>query len=324
MPATDDRAPTGRALPDLSRRSLLRGAAALGVVGTAGGFGLTACGSGDDGRASDGPGATLTPGGEGLEPSWSLVSMTDTASSVAAGSEARVAFGVAEPSGGLVVDAPAELEFRVVDDGGAEVVGGLAVARHDRGLPRAYYPVRFTPPAAGIYTAYTEVEGTEIEASFQVSDAGDIVVPQAGQAFPATTTPTGGAPGGVDPICTRDPECGLHEVDVATAVGTAPLAILVSTPAFCTAAICGPVLDVLLGAREAAPHVTFVHVEVYASAEEVGEAGPGNATLAPAVDAWKLPYEPCLFLVGSDGTLHRRLDVIFDGDELAEALADLA
>lgn len=322
MPVDDLRTPSGLVLPGFSRRSLLRGAAALGVVGTAGAWGLTACGSESDPGRSDGQ---LDPADDAAVTPWSLVAMTNTVASVAAGEASRVVFGVGESSGALVVDAPEQLTFRVVDDAGTEVVTALEVERHDQGLPRAYYPVGFTPPAAGIYTAFTEVEGTAIEASFQVSEAGAIVVPRPGQAFPAPTTPTVDAPDGVDPVCTRDPECGLHTVDVATAVGTAPLAVLVSTPAFCTAAICGPVLDVLLGARDAAPHVTFVHVEVYASADEVARVGvEGGATLAPAVDAWKLPYEPCLFLVASDGTLQRRLDVIFDGGELATALAELA
>ena len=72
---------------------------------------------------------------------------------------------------------------------------------------------------------------------------------------------------------------------VDTVLGTAPLAVLVSTPAFCQTAICGPVLDLFVAARDAHPDVTFVHVEVYQSASEVEASGP-DATLAPAVEAW--------------------------------------
>jgi len=59
-----------------------------------------------------------------------------------------------------------------------------------------------------------------------------------------------------------------------------------------------------------------------ASAEEVEQKGP-EATLSPAVEALELPFEPCLFLIAADGTLQRRLDVIFDEVELANGLAQL-
>ncbi|HMJ77940.1 MAG TPA: hypothetical protein VK507_18305, partial [Iamia sp.] len=154
------------------------------------------------------------------------------------------------------------------------------------------------------------------------SDPSSIVIPRPGQPLPPTPTPTVAEDRGVDPICTQDPPCPLHEVDLETALGAEPLAVLVSTPAFCQTAICGPVLDIFVAAQADTPDVTFVHVEVFASADEVEAEGP-EATLAPAVMAWKLPYEPCLFLVAADGTVAERLDVIYDTDELAEALARL-
>lgn len=304
----------------LSRRTLLRGAAALGLVGAAGGLGLAACGD-DDGDAG-GDGAATDPGA-GEETGPVLVSMTPPGI-LAAGEEARVVVAVGEAgTGALVTDAPEVLTFAVETADGEPVADGLEVARHADGLPRAYYPLAVTVPAAGFYRAVTEVDGTRVDAAFEVAEPDAVPIPRPGQPFPSAATPTTADPAGVDPICTREPACGLHEVDVASALGTAPLAVLVSTPAFCATAICGPVLEVLLEARETAPDVTFVHVEVYASAEEVNDQGPQGATLAPAVDGWGLPFEPCLFLVAADGTLQRRLDVVFDRAELADALAAL-
>lgn len=284
--------------------------------------GLAACGDDADDDATD-----PTDDRQGsTEPTSServLLTMTDSASTFVVGAPARLPVGVADSAGALVDDPPETLTFRIEDaETGALVEEGVEVGRRDAGLPRAYYPLAFTTPAVGFYQAITEVDGEPISAAFTVSEPDTIAVPQPGQPLPPTPTPTVDEPRGVEPICTDDPTCPLHDVDLETALGTTPLAVLVSTPAFCQTAICGPVLDLFVEARDATPDVTFVHVEVYESAEEVESEGP-QATLAPAVAAWQLPYEPCLFLVADDGTVAERLDVIYDADELAEALARL-
>ncbi len=300
----------------LSRRTVLRGAAALGVVGTVGGLGLVGCGGdGNDEGTNDGnDGATSS--------TRSLVTLLNPAASLAAGAEARLPLGLADDRAALVDDPPAELTFAIRHVDGDIVAENLPVARRAAGLPHAYYPVTFTPPAAGDYTVTATVDGESLDAAFTVSEASAIVIPQPGQPFPRVSTPTVDAPGGVDPVCTREPACPLHDADLTSVLGTAPVALLVSTPAFCQQAICGPVLDILLGAREDAPDVRFLHLEVYRTAAEVEEKGL-QAALAPAVDALQLPFEPCLFLIAADGTLARRIDVIFDEDELGEGLAAL-
>jgi hypothetical protein len=280
--------------------------------------GIAACGGdGDDDETGADTGTS-----EPTESERVLVLMADSASSLVAGEPARLPLGVGDASGALVEDAPDTLTFRIEDVDGAEVEAGIEIARRDAGLPRAFYPLAFVAPAAGFYRAVTEVDGQPVDAAFEVPDPESVVIPRPGQPLPPTPTPTVSDARGVDPICTQDPPCALHEVDLEAALGTTPLAVLVSTPAFCQTAICGPVLDLFVAAQADAPDVTFVHVEVYESAAEVEAEGP-DATLAPAVAAWQLPYEPCLFLVAADGTVAERLDVIYDADELAEALARL-
>lgn len=282
--------------------------------------GLAACGGGGD------DGSVALDGSDGAsEPDSSdrvLVLMADSASSLVVGEPGRLPLGVGDASGALVTDAPATLTFRIEDEDGAEVESGIEVARRDVGLPRAYYPLTFTTPAAGFYRAVTEVDGRPVDAAFQVAEPDTVVVPVPGQPLPPTPTPTVADARGVEPICTQEPACPLHDVDLEAVLGAEPVAVLVSTPAFCQTAICGPVLDLFVAARDDHPDVTFIHVEVYESAAEV-EADGTRAALAPALRAWNLPYEPALFLVGADGTVAERLDVIYDADELDEALTRL-
>ena len=303
----------------LSRRRVLSGSAALGALGVVGSLAFTACaGDGDDSGSGDGDGDDETTRQQRV-----LVSMIDAKSSLAAGEPARIALGVGDDRGALVRDAPPRLTFEILDADDRPVATDLVVERHDAGLPRAYFPLAFTPEAPGFYRAVTRIDGAMADAAFEVSDEAAIVIPRPGQPFPSIVTPTAANPGGVDPICTQDPPCPLHEVELTTVLGNGPVAVLVSTPAFCQTAICGPVLELLVAARGSAPDVALIHVEVFASAAEV-ETESTNATLAPAVEALQLPFEPCLFLVAADATVERRLDVIYDEVELREGLASIA
>jgi hypothetical protein len=280
--------------------------------------GLAACGGDDDEPAADDQDGTT----EASESALVLQLMADSASSLVVGEPARLPVGISDADGALVEDGPDTLTVAIEDEDGNEVASGIEVGKRDSGLTRAYYPIAFTTPAVGFYRIVSETDGQPLEAAFEVREPETLVIPRPGQPLPPTPTPTVADARGVDPIWTKEPACPLHEVDLESVLGTAPVAALVSTPAFCQTAICGPVLDLFVEAAAATPDVTFVHVEVYESAEEVEAEGP-DATLAPAVAAWQLPYEPCLFLVAADGTVAERLDVIYDADELAEALARL-
>jgi hypothetical protein len=93
------------------------------------------------------------------------------------------------------------------------------------------------------------------------------------------------------------------------------VAYLIGTPAYCQTAICGPVLDLLLTEHANRPDFTMVHAEVYTDST--------IETVAPAVTAYHMSFEPALFIADAKGTLVARLDSIYDAQELKAAL-DLA
>jgi hypothetical protein len=292
--------------PLVSRRQLLLGGSAFASAVL-----LGACG--DDGEATGGTTTTTAPGGsEGL-----ALAQFFGGPMFVAGTASRLPFGVADQDGLLPTeDTPERLTVQVIGPDGAEVGAPIDVARHAEGLPRAYFPLEVTLPDAGIYTARTSIDGTATEMSFQVDEATDVRVVQVGSAMPALETPTTADARGVDPICTADPVCTLHDVTVAAALGEGgPVALLVATPAFCQLSICGPVLDVLLDVRGDFPDVRFLHAEVYA------DPAKDLQTQAPVVEELGLHFEPCLVLVGADGTVADRIDTIYDRTELATRLA---
>jgi hypothetical protein len=158
------------------------------------------------------------------------------------------------------------------------------------------------------------VGGKTLTAPLQVVDPSAVQVPVPGRPMVRVATPTVADGRGVNPVCTRQPACPLHDVSLDAALDEhRPLAVLFSTPALCQSRLCGPVLDRLLEQRDAfGSKVRFLHVEIYTDL--------GGKTLVPAVEAYHLEGEPFLFLAGADGVVRERLDNAYDRGELRGAL----
>jgi len=291
----------------LSRRAVLAGGAGMVL--------LSACGSSGPKSAT----TSTAPAGHGNV----LVALFDGAGSLVSGRPQRITFAIANQTGALLEKSPPSIQLTVARDGGS-AIGPRTVARHNAGLPRSYYPFTFTPQAAGSYQVTAEVDGQRLTAAFTVGADEDVKIPGVGAPMPVVDTPTTSDHRGVDPICTRSPACPLHSVDLRQALAAKrPTALIIATPAYCQTAICGPVLDVVLHEYEAFPQITFIHSEVYDSAKDA-EANGANAKLAPVLQALGMTFEPCLFLIGADGRVAQRIDVIVDEVELRQRLTEFS
>jgi len=300
-------------MPSLSRRSLLAGAAGALV--------LAACGDDDDAAdtTTTGPAGT---GEDGTAPAGDLVlgEAFDRNRLLVAGIPQRAAYLLFVSSGGLVRpdEAPDTLTFEVETEDG-DPIGTADVARHGDDIDRAYYPLAMTFPAPGIHKVKTTVDGAALESLVAVNDTTTITIPQVGDPLPAPPTPTLALPLDTQTICTRDPACPFHGASLEAVVGSAPVAFIISTPAYCNTQICGPVLDLLVDAAPSQSGLTFVHLEVYPYG-----APPDAPASAIVTDAFALTYEPVLFVADATGAVTARLDNIWDGTELAAALATVA
>lgn len=249
-----------------------------------------------------------------------MVSFSDT-SALLPGSPQRVTLGLADREGVVLASPPTKdpLVF-TIESNGQRIGDPLTVPAHTEGIPRAYYPVSFTPPAAGVYSISAAVNGTPVATRLQIRT--DTSVVAVGDKMIPFDTPTVADPRGVELLCTRNPQCPLHDVTLreALAAGTR-VAFLIATPQFCQQAVCGPVLDVLLGQKDAFPTVKMLHSEVYPT---VADAQPNVLKVTDVVSAYGLTFEPALYLAGPDGTIVNRIDTIFDTVELRDALTKLA
>lgn len=284
------------------RRLLLAGAGA--VV-------LAACGNTTPAAA---PATTVAAGRTGAR---SLSLLRVFAPEQPAGSPLRLPLAFADSDGVPTAEVPDTIAVRAVAPSG--VAGDpVVVDRHGVGIPTPYFPYEHTFDEVGTWGLVIDVGGDETETALTVRAAHELpAVPGPGDRLPVIPTLTVAVPLGIDPICTANPRCPLHDVSLDDALARAlPVVLLVSTPAFCQTAICGPVLDLVVERHGTlAEQTTFIHAEVYTD-------GQARQT-APVVDVLGLRHEPSLFTARADGTVVSRLDYTFDATELDAAVGAL-
>jgi hypothetical protein len=189
---------------------------------------------------------------------------------------------------------------------------------HEAGLParRGVYVADVVFDREGIWQGVCERDGENLPFAIQVKAEAD--APTIGVAAPTAVSPTVANPLDVDPICTRDPLCPLHDQSLDSVIGKGrPVAVLFATPARCTTQYCGPVLDSLLPLVDTyRDRVDIVHVDIYKNLRTI--------ETSPTVTAWALPSEPWLFGVDGTGVITARLDGAFGQDEMRTVLESLA
>lgn len=288
---------------DPTRRRLL--------LAGAGGLALAACGGGGGSTAVSSSTTSTTAAARAL----SLIRVFSPEQPAGVPLRLPLAFADAErvPTGNV----PPRIEVTAVSPSGISL-DAVVVDRHGEGIPSPYFPYEQTLDEPGTWELVIEVGPARTSTQITVRPPQELpVVPGPGDSLPSIPTPTTADALGIDPICTDTPPCPLHEVSLDEALTRdLPVVLLVSTPAFCQTAICGPVLDLLVE-RQAplADRATLIHAEVYTddTAKET----------SPTVNALGLRYEPSLFVADADGTVRSRLDYTFDATELDASLAHI-
>lgn len=185
-----------------------------------------------------------------------------------------------------------------------------------RGLYRAV--VDF--PAPGAWSVTVEAEGYAPTEPTLVMVSEDTAMPQVGDPAPPVATRT--ATADFSEISTDpSPEPAFYSLSLDEALtDERPTVVIFATPAFCTSATCGPVLESAKQVAQDHPAVDFVHVEIY---ENLDAESFEDLVTVEAVDAWELPSEPWVFVTDADGTVTARFEGTVAPAELEAALAAL-
>jgi len=296
----------------ISRRTFITGS--LGVIGATSTVGVSSLLAGCSGEST----ATTSESGAALG-DFQLVQRFPQ---VLVPGNVRLPISLANQAGLLTtesgVDLPATLTAQLINADTQEVVAeSLSADRHDTGLTIPYWPFRVDIDKPGIYTLI--VDGGPAEgAAIQVLNATEVLIPLVGSQLPGFDTPTVDDHRGVEPVCTRTPEpCEFHNITLNEALALKkPIAYLVGTPAHCSTGTCAPALEALITVRKSiGDAMTFLHAEIYTDDKAT--------TVAPAVVALKMEYEPTIYITDASGKIIERFDAVFDADEINAAIAAL-
>lgn len=294
----------------LDRRTFLLGAASIGV--------LASCASDStstDGDTNTDAGTADTDAGAGegtASGDQGFLLIQRFPSDVFVAGEVRLPFSLSDERATFVTDGPATLAAQIFDAEQNPVGARVEATRRDV-TPAPYYAFRTQIDTPGIYSIVVE-GGPPEGANFQVFEPTAVGIPKPGELLPGFETPTVDRAAGVDPICTRDPQCEFHSLTLAEALATAqPVAFYVGTPAFCTTGSCTPALEALIElAPEFSDRLVVIHAEVYTDL--------AATETSPAVVALGLEFEPALFITNADGVIVERMDAVWETTELRERL----
>lgn len=214
------------------------------------------------------------------------------------------------------IDIPESLSFGItdIDGNGIGLEDPIIVASHVTDMPQPYWPLEVTIDKVGLYVV-SLIGSDQPGSSIQIFDRSEVAIPLVGDPLPPVDTPTVADARDVDPVCTREPACPLHDVTLREALTLGkPVAYLLGTPAYCQTGTCSPALDAILEVREkVGDAVTFIHSEIYTDRTAT--------TPTRAVTVYNMKYEPALFVTDARGVLTDRLDAIFDAKEVRAVFA---
>ena len=296
----------------ISRRHLLAGAGALLAVAACGDDSSKGSdGSGNSGQGaatggSGGPEPTNDPGTTGFTIAQRYPSNTFVPGKI------RLPISIANKNS-LLSTGPAQLTGRVLDSNDKQIAT-ISAPIHSTDLVIPYWAFNVDIAEPGAYTM--RLDGDDgFGAAFLVTDPAQVTVPYIGSLLPPFETPTVDNHRGVEPYCTLTPKpCPLHDQTLTQALASGkPVAYMIGTPAHCQTGTCAPALEFLVKSHaRLGDAVAMVHADVYSD--------DAATTIAPAVNALGLEYEPVLYL-SKNGIVVDRIDVIWDQSELDEHLA---
>ena len=196
----------------------------------------------------------------------------------------------------------------------------IGVGKTEPGEPADVFVAHLQLPEAGTYWVLAEpVGGRKIQAVGTVVVKDETTAPAVGAKAIPSKTPTL-ANSTLEQLTTSNtPDKELYRSSVADALAAKkPFVLAFATPKYCTSRTCGPVVDVVSDVRRKheGDGIRFIHLEIY----QDNDPTKGENRW---VKEWKLPSEPWVFLVGSDGTIKTRFEGTVSVDELDAAVEKL-
>lgn len=244
----------------------------------------------------------------------------------------RFALGVVDPEKGPIEDAQLDLLFFKIANNQGTLTETLRptffpygaseghAEEHQAGDITGIYVARPTFDTAGpwgVVARVTQADGVIRAGQVDFTVEADADVPGPGDPAIASKTAVATAPEEIAKICTADPVDDMHGLSLDEALKNGkPTVVLFATPALCTSRVCGPSLEALVELKKRyGEKANFMHIEIYPERDYEKPAA--------AIDEWKLPSEPWLFLIDGAGKVVERYEGGIGLTELDPAVQQL-
>lgn len=291
-------------------------------VAVAAGLLIAAASCGDDGKSSGAASKTpdRSPGSSFEQPYTEVAAYPVFVNSEIVVGENRFLVGLLNDEDAPIASADIDMhiDFYDLERSDESPVFGKEMEFLHTG-PRGLYVTEVTFDDAGKWGAEVTVEGQGLDetvrGSFQVTK--QAATPALGERPPASDTPTLDDVGKLSSITTdHRPAPRFYRTSIAQALESSkPFVVVFATPKFCNSQFCGPTLDIVKSVAKRWPDVTFIHVEVYKNLDE-----PSNLKPVEAVNEWRLPSEPWVFVVDGEGKVVAKYEGTLAAEELHAAL----
>lgn len=237
--------------------------------------------------------------------------------------EVRLLVALLDRGGSPIAAPDLEAQVQLLDPETGEAVSTVA-AGFVWTVPgaRGLYVAQINVPKPGVWGVVVVATGLEPSDPASVQIVDEAVIPVTGVGAPRSATPTSAGFDLADISSDPTPNPRFYEASLDHVIGSGtPVVVVFATPALCTSAACGPMLDVADGVAADFENVAFIHVEVYTNLDaQDGEA----LELAPAIAEWGLPSEPWVFVVTGAGIVSSAFEGAIDADELRAAIETVA
>ena len=199
-------------------------------------------------------------------------------------------------------------------DRSLEAVGEFTwIAQDLTGLYIAHVPF----DTAGLWQIDFTISTGEETDSFLVDIQSEPLGIAVGEVAPIVATPTTDDMTLADLTTDPNPRASMYQLSLDEALTNGRSTVVVfATPAFCTSATCGPLLDQVKGIVDRAPDADFIHIEVYQGFDDPSFNLSSPEYLSPAVVEFGLVTEPWVFVMDESGVVVARLDGILGVGEL--------
>jgi len=177
----------------------------------------------------------------------------------------------------------------------------------------------------------TDAGGAAVSIRFAAQVWPEGIALRPGDAAPTGATPTAAtSEHGLAGISTDpSPLARLYKYSAADllAAGT-PFVMVFASPAFCVSQACGPTMDVVKAAAERHPGALIIHVEPYLmewNGERMIPTLDANMRLQAneTASAWRLPVEPWIYTVDTNGIVIHSFEGVIDAAELDAAIKEI-